>query len=137
MFVRFGILGDAVVSTSGKWNLLGNFNLIWGKTFPVRWGTLGILLRIEGDHREVGPHTLKVDFVNETGERLSGPDPITFELPAPRVPGFPVDFVIGIQWENLDIPAAGNYDFVVRVDESYLDSIPLYVRRAQDLPQEG
>lgn len=132
MFVRFALLGDAVVNTSGKWNLLGNFNLIWGSSFPMRWPQMGILLRIEGDHRETGKHTLRLDFVNETGQRLSGPDPIEFELPRPRLPGFPLDFVLGVEWGNLNIPEPGNYDFVIRVDDIYLDSVPLYVRHVDD-----
>lgn len=135
MFVRFALLGDAVVVTGGKWNLLGNFNLVWAKSFPTRCPQMGILLRIEADHREIGKHTLKLDFVNETGERLSGPDPLEFELGQPRAPGFPVEFVVGIQINNLQIPDPGNFDFVIRVDDTYLDSVPLYVRRTDDGPK--
>ncbi len=134
MFVRFALLGDAVVATSGKWNLLGNFNLVWGKTFPVFWPELGILLRIEGDHREIGKHQLRLDFVDETGTRLSGPDPVDFEFPTPRMAGFPIEFVVGVQVRGLEIPTAGNYDFVIRVDDTYLDSVPLYVRDMKDRP---
>ncbi len=135
MFVRFGLLGDAVVPTGGKWNLIGQFNLIWAKEFPVRLPPMGILLRIEGDHREIGSHKLQLDFVDETGQRLGGPDPIDFEFPRPRVPGFPVEYIVGIQFAGLEVPDSGNYDFVIRVDGTYLDSIPLYVRDAKDLPQ--
>ena len=135
MFVRFGILGDAVVATGGKWNLLGQFNLVWAKSFPVGLPPMGILLRLEGDHREIGDHTLRLDFVDETGQRLDGPEPLDFTFAAPRMPGFPIEFVIGIQVGGLQVSAAGNYDFVIRVDNTYLDSIPLYVRDAKDLPQ--
>jgi len=135
MFVRFGILGNAAVIAGGKWNLLGHFNLLRTRVFPLRWPEMGILLRLEGDHREIGRHTLRVDFVNETGERLTGADALEFQLNEPSVPGFPIDFVIGIKVANLDIPGPGNYDFVVRVDDTYLDSIPLYVRALEEPPQ--
>jgi hypothetical protein len=100
MFVRFALLGDAVIHTRGKWNLIGNFNLIWARSFPTRWPAMGILLRIEGDRREIGKRTLRLDFVNESGERLVGPEPVEFEFAEPRVPGFPVEFVAGIQVED-------------------------------------
>lgn len=133
MFVRFGLLGDAVVASGGKWTLVGNFNLLWGQDFPLTWALMGLLIRIEGDHREVGEHTLRLDFVNDLGERLTAPPAQPFTFNPPRAPGFPVDFVIGIQIANLQIPGPGNYDFTIRVDETYLDSVPLYVRTAEDL----
>jgi hypothetical protein len=135
MFVRFALLGDAVIPTAGKWNLLGNFDLIWAGSFPTQWPAMGLLLRIEGDQREKGEHELRIDFVDETGNRLAGPDPQKFTLVEPTVAGFPLTYVLGVHIANLEIPAAGNYDFVIRVDGAYLDSVPLYVRESKDHPR--
>jgi hypothetical protein len=132
VFVRFALLGDAAVNTGGKWNLLGNFNLVRAKQFPATWPRMGLLLRIEGDHREIGEHVLQLDFVDDTGVRLAGPGPMPFEFKKPRLPGFPVEFVIGLEIHGLTIPAPGNYDFTIRVDGTYLDSLPLYVRDAKN-----
>ena len=134
MFLRFGLLGDAVVASSGKWSLIGQFNLIWGREFPVVHPQMGILVRLETDRRHLGKHSLRLDFVNEMGERLSGPDPLSFAFNEPRTKGFPVEVVVGVQVGNLEIPEPGNYDFIVRVDDTYIDSIPLYVRHLKDLP---
>jgi len=134
MFVRYALLGDAVNRTSGKWNLIGNFNVIWARTLPTNHPEMGILVRLEADHREAGAHSLQLDFVDETGARLSGPDPVPFDLAEPPVAGFPLSFDIGLDIRNLEIPKAGNYDFVVRVDGVYLDSVPLYVRAIADHP---
>lgn len=134
MFVRYALLGDAVHRTSGKWNVIGTFNLVWSKTFPARCPPMGILIRLEGDHREIGKHTLRIDFVDETGSRLSGPEPEEFTFEQPAVAGFPVAHETGLAVVNLDLPKAGNYDFVIRVDDIYLDSVPLYVRDATDHP---
>jgi len=135
MFVRFALLGDAVVPTSGKWNLVGYFDLISAESFPTKWPVMGLLLRIEGDHRESGTHELQIDFVNEIGDRLAGPEPQGFELQPPRVEGFPLSYVVGVHINGLDLPAPGNYDFVIRIDGTYIDSVPLYVREAKAGPR--
>ncbi len=135
MFVRFGLFGDAVVSSGGKWTLVGHVNLVWSRKFPTTAPPLGLLLRIEGDHREIGKHVLRLDFVNDLGERLGGPDPVQFAFDRPNVSGFPIEFVIGVTILNLPLPKAGNYDFTVRVDDTYLDSVPLYVRQLGDVQE--
>ena len=136
MFLRSGLLGDAVVVSSGKWSLIGQFNLIWGREFPMVWPQMGILIHLETDRRYLGKHELHLVFVNEMGERLSGEPPpqVPFTFEEPHTPGFPIQIIVGVDYRKLKIPAPGKYGFIVRVDDTYIDSIPLYVRDLKDLP---
>ena len=129
MFLRYGVLADSVVpGDGGKWNVIGTMNVIQARSWPATHRRLGILLRIEGDYSEIGEHTLQVHFVNALGERISGPPELKISLEPPTTPGFPLGGEVGVEINNLVIPAAGNYDFAIRIDGRYVDSIPLYAR---------
>ncbi len=130
MYVKYGILADAVVaSAAGKWNLIGTFTNIWITDPPHTWPRLGILIRMEFDRREAGDHVGRVDFVDPTGTRLGGPPEFSFTVPSDNVdPSMPIVLELALEVNNLTVPGEGNYDFTVRVDGTYLYSIPLYVR---------
>ena len=129
MFLRYGLIADHVVPTgAGKWTAVGTMNIVYATKWPAVHLRLGILLRIEAHPSEVGKHTLQVDFVDGLGERISGPPKIKIELGESENPGLPVGGEVGIEINKLAIPAAGNYDFVIRIDDKYIDSIPLYAR---------
>lgn len=133
MFLRYGILADAVLPAgSGKWNVIGSMNVIWSASWPAVHHRMGLLLRIEGDPQETGKHELEIDFVDEMGQRITGPPKANFELGSPTIPGFPIGGEIGVEINQLKIPGPGNYDFVIRIDGRYIDSVPLYARDATD-----
>lgn len=130
MYVKYGILADGVAMSSGKWTLVGIFNTVWMAKFPKKWVRLSVFVRIEAERREAGDHTAKLDFVDETGQRLADPPELKFSLdPAGVVEGTPLVAEFVMEVGNLNIPGPGNYDFTVRVDGTYLYSIPLYVRQ--------
>ena len=133
MYVKYGILADAAVpGAKGKWNLIGTFTNIWITDFPHTWPRFSILIRIEFDPREAGDHVCRVDFVDGTGTRLGGPPEFSFKIPSKNVdPSMPIVFEMAMEVNNLTTPEEGNYDFTVRVDGTYLYSIPLYVRERQ------
>lgn len=133
MFVKYGILADAAVpGASGKWNLIGTFTNMFVVDFPMTHPRFSILIRIEFDHREAGNHVGRVDFVDGTGTRLGGPPEFSFEVPSENVDlSRPIVLELAMEVNNLVLPEAGNYDFTVRVDGTYLYSIPLYVRQRE------
>jgi hypothetical protein len=133
MFLRYGILADHVLPAgNGKWNVIGTMNVIRARSWPAVHSRMGILLRIEADHREIGEHTLQIDFVDGMGNQVGTVSEKAFNLKAPETEGFPIGLELGAEIHGLKIPGSGNYDFVVRIDGRYIDSVPLYAR---DVPK--
>ena len=133
MYVKYGILADAAVQgAGGKWNLIGTFTNMWIAHFPKTWPRFSVLVRLEFDRREAGDHVARVDFVGPTGTRLGGPPEFSFKVPSDTADlSMPIVVEWAMEVNNLIIPGEGNYDFTVRVDGTYLYSIPLYVRERQ------
>ena len=133
MFIKHAVIADAVVAGGGgKWNIIGTFNTIFAPDFPVKHPRLGLWLRIEAHDREAGKHTLRVDFVDGTGKKLVRLPEMKFTLQREGVlEGTPLSMQVGLEINTISIPDPGNYDFAIRVDGTYLDSVPLYVRKVQ------
>ena len=137
MHVKYAIIANAVVRAGGgKWTIVGTFNTIKvKKPFPAIHKEIALLIRVEGHPREAGPHTLRVDFVNQLGEvvenQSSGGE---FVLdPKSVIPGTPPYCDVAIEFPNgLVLTEAGNFDFAIHIDDTYIDSVPLYVRRVDE-----
>jgi hypothetical protein len=140
MYMRYGVLADAVVSTGGgKWAAIGTFQVIWAPSFPHKHQRVGILIRLENDRPDLqgdDRHSFAIDFVSPIGERINGVTG-SFGLPGSEIEGAPAALEIGLEIMNLVVPKAGNYDFAVRVDGSIVDMIPLYVRDVADRPAQS
>ena len=136
MHIKFALIANAVIpSGSGKWTIVGTFNSVRARKFPVVHRQIALLIRVEGHHSEAGEHVVRVDFVNELGERVIKEK---FEVPirlnpAAVLAGTPLFFEVVVVFEKgLRIPAAGNYDFAIHVDGTYIESIPLYARKVDE-----
>ena len=128
MHLRYGLLADSVAPGSqGKKNIIGTFQAIHAGEFPCVHPSLSLLIRIEGDASETGSHEIELVFVDADYQAVGKPVKAEFRLDkASLLQGQPpfAEAVLNIQ--NLPLPKAGPYEFVVRVDGQHLGGIPLY-----------
>lgn len=126
MFLRYGLLADAVVrGDGGKFHIIGMFNCIGAPVFPCIHPSLSMAVRIEGDPSEVGGHDFELGFVDADYKSVAPPFTGRFELRKEDflLTGIFAEFTVSV--ENLAIPAAGRYEFFLSVDKRHLGSIPL------------
>ena len=128
MNLRYGLLADSVApGPQGKKNIIGTFQAIHAGKFPCLHPSLSLLIRIEGDASETGSHEIELLFVDADFKAVGKPVKAEFRLDkASLLQGQPpfAEAVMNIQ--NLPLPKAGPYEFVVRVDGRHLGGIPLY-----------
>ena len=133
MNLRYGLLADSVaLGAQGKKNIIGTFQAIHAGKFPCVHPSLSLLIRIEGDASETGSHEIELAFVDADYKAVSKPVKSEFRLDKASQPeGMPpfAEAVMNIQ--NLPLPKAGPYEFVVRVDGRHLGGIPLYAVEAK------
>ena len=129
MHLRYGLLADSVApGPQGKKNIIGTFSTVHSTVFPAHHPSLSVAFRIEGTHQELGEHHLEVLFVDAdfktVGTLVQGP----FDLSKEQVPidGIPAAVEAALTLQGLLIPKPGPYEFVIRVDQRHLGSIPLY-----------
>ena len=135
MYVKYALVADHVVpaGVGQKWNVLGTFTNITAEEFPYTHQRLGLLVRVEGhstEAGEAGKHTLEIYLIDEDGQRLRAPRPLKAEFKFDASPGIPPGLEIGMELNGVVFEKPGNYEFAIKVDGTYLDSAPLYVRKA-------
>ncbi|MGD8866093.1 MAG: hypothetical protein PVI01_00650 [Gemmatimonadales bacterium] len=135
MELDFALVADAAnVSQEGKLNILGIFDTIWGREFPVRHGSMVFVLRVRADFTEQGDHTLEVRLIDADGKQL-------FKAEGPmHVPGggpgqaIKPHVILGLTGVSFSSP--GDYSFEVIIDGQHLRSVPLHVMQAPARPDE-
>lgn len=135
MELDFALVADAAnVSQEGKLNILGIFDTIWGRDFPVRHASMVFVLRVRADFTDQGDHALEVRLIDADGEQLfraEGP----IQVPG-GPPGRPVKPHVILGLSGVSFAAAGDYSFEVIIDGHHLKSVPLHVMQAPTRPDE-
>ncbi len=135
MELDFALIADAAnVSQEGKLNILGIFDTIWAREFPVRHAAMVFVLRVKADFTDQGSHTLEVRLLDADGEQLfraEGP----IQVPG-SAPGRPVKPHVIMGLSGVSFRSPGDYSFEVMIDGHHLKSVPLYIMEAPAAPEE-
>ncbi|MCY3738591.1 MAG: hypothetical protein OXG13_19490 [Gemmatimonadaceae bacterium] len=134
MHLRYGLLADSVApGAQGKKNIIGTFQAIHAGKYPCVHPSLSLLIRIEGDASETGPHEIELVFVDADYKAIAKPMKAEFRLDEKSrpAPGVPVSAEVVMNIQNLPLAKAGPYEFVLRVDGRHLGGIPLYAVEAK------
>lgn len=135
MELDFALIADAAnVSQEGKLNILGIFDTIWGREFPVRHASMVFVLRVRADFTDQGEHALEVRLIDADGKQLfraEGP----IEVPG-GAPGRPIKPHVILGLSGVSFAAPGDYSFEVIIDGHHLRSVPLHVMQAPVRPEE-
>lgn len=124
MDVELAVVADAAnVSQEGKLNILGVFDTIWAREFPVRHASMVFVLRVRADFTDQGTHQLQVRLMDADGKQLfKAEGPLQLPTAAPGRSSKP-QIIIGLNGVTFDKP--GDYSFEVMVDGRHLKSVPL------------
>ena len=135
MELDFALIADAAnVSQEGKLNILGIFDTIWAREFPVRHAAMVFVLRVKADFTDQGSHTLEVRLLDADGEQLfraEGP----IQVPG-SAPGRPVKPHVIMGLSGVSFRSPGDYSFEVMIDGHHLKSVPLYIVEAPAAPED-
>jgi hypothetical protein len=111
---------------AGKLNVLGIFNIIKAKKFPVRHRTMYLVLRVAAQLGEYDiEHEMKILFLNQDGDEL-GRQEGNFTIPRPES-GTQGTIDLIIEVGDLILPALGRYEFRLIINKDVKAVIPLDV----------
>lgn len=120
------LLADyANVDSSGKLNVLGAFGRIYANVFPARHSQMSLVIKLGAGWGEAGQSKeLKIMFVDEDRHPVMTLPLIPFIVPSLEKDVFPeVNFVI--QLRDFILPRAGDYQFILLVDQVEIAVLPL------------
>jgi hypothetical protein len=127
MNIESFLLCDAATDQRGKLNVLGAFDNIFAKEFPVRHRACSIAARIRFSKVEAGDHAVRIFIIdadgNSIGPKLEGNIAVRI---GDNVSTAVVNLILNIQ--NLEFKQHGQYQIDLAVDGNVQASLPLYIR---------
>ena len=120
------LLCDAATDQGGKLNVLGAFDTIRARGFPMTHQQCAIVYRIRFRALEAGAHKVKVHFVTEDGGFVIPPLEADLNIsPGPGGDSAASNLILNIQ--QLPIKKPGRYSVDLAIDGRQEKSIPLTV----------
>ena len=128
MEIEAFLLCDAATDTHGKLNILGAFDNIFVKQLPTKHPACAIAARIRFTRSEQGEHKIKINVVNQDGEKIV---PTLDGKIGVRIPdqteSIAVNLVLNLH--QLQFKDTGRYSIDLALDDQHLASLPLNVRQ--------
>ncbi|MFH1067694.1 MAG: hypothetical protein V1746_07315 [bacterium] len=133
MNIEVAVLCDAATDSHGKLNILGVFNTIFARQFPVIHPHCAVALRVNFQKAEEGAHAIKAEFVNADGQPIMPTCRIAAEVKVPDdLASISCNFIVNIQGLKLNQP--GDYSVDIFVDDAEATSIPLLAKQVSAPP---
>ena len=128
MFVEIFSLCDASTSENGKLNILGAFDTIWVRQFPVLYPHCAVAIRIRFLAVEKGDHKVGLRLIDMDGKDVLPPagGSMHLDLPAGHSSGSS-NLILNIQSMKLD--KTGEFSLELSIDGQNALSLPLFVRQ--------
>ncbi len=128
MLIEIFSLCDAATSESGKLNILGAFDTIWVRQFPVVYPHCSVAVRIRFSVAEKGEHNLGLRLIDADGKDILPPagGAMRLDLPEGMTSGS-TNLIMNIQALKLEKP--GEFSLELSVDGMNVLSLPLFVRQ--------
>ena len=110
--------------------MLGIFQHVWLTSFPAVCPRTHLVLRVRGRRTEIGMHTIRIRFVDESGAELLGGDgTVQFGEPPAGV----VDVEAGaVLVFDIPLPRPGSYAFEISLDGEMATRVALTAGYAQN-----
>ena len=124
MDLEAALLCDAATDQGGKLNVLGAFDTIRARGFPMNHPQCAIVYRLRFRSLEAGAHKIKVHLVTEDGEPVIPPLEADLNISAGQA-GDSVASNLILNIQRLTIPKAGRYAIDLAIDGRQEKSIPL------------
>lgn len=135
MEVEIFALCDAAADYGGKMSLLGTFDSVRARQFPVAFPHCAVALRLRFERIEEGDHRVRMNFVDEDGRPVipSLDNNLAVHFPAEE-PSVCANMVLNINGMKFEKP--GRYAIDLAIDGRHEKSLPINVAEAPENPQQ-
>jgi hypothetical protein len=139
MEIPFAVIADgANVSREGKLNILGIFDTIHARSFPVTHAEMKLVLRVVAAPDEAGmEHAIEIKLLDDEGGAVLGMKANVVPRSVPEGKPLRLDQVVSMH--NVTFKKPGKYHFSIMVDGDQKAALPLTVNEApvRGGPQPG
>ncbi len=126
MEIEIFTLADFAQDTNSKLTIVGTFDSINAKQFPVQHPTCTIACRLRFGIKEIGPHDFKLRLVDTSGKEIIQPIEGNITIGAPPNGQF-ASVNIVVNFNQLKFDTASRYSFELYIDGDWKSGLPLFL----------
>lgn len=139
MTLDFILVADmANVDAAGKFNIVGEFNMIWARQLPSDPIPMAVAMRLIAAASEGPSHRISIAIVDQDGHQLARLPDVEIQF-APAVPGTSGDLraQIVLGTGGARFPALGPYSFQVLVDGRFVGERTIWIVARPPRPSDA
>ncbi len=129
MEIEIFTLSDFAQDNHSKLTIVGTFDSIQAKQFPVAHPACTISSRLRFGLKEVGAHDFKLRLIDEAGKEIIQPIEGNINIGAPPNGQFSSINIV-VNFNQLKFDKAGRYSFELYIDGDWKSGLPLFLNQA-------
>lgn len=126
MEIEIFTLSDFAQDNNSKLTIVGTFDSIQSKQFPVAHPACAIACRMRFGIKEVGSHDFKLRLIDTAGKETIQPIEGNINIGTPPNGQF-TSINIVINFNQLQFATAGRYSFELYIDGDWKSGLPLFL----------
>lgn len=129
MEIEIFTLADFAQDNNSKLTIVGTFDSIQSKQFPVAHPACSIACRLRFGVKEVGGHEFKLRLIDSEGKEMM--PTITGNINIGNPPNGQFSSInIVVNFNQLKFDTAGRYSFELFIDDDWKSGLPLFLNQA-------
>lgn len=128
MEIEIFTLADFAQDNNSKLTIVGTFDSIQSKQFPVQHPACAIACRMRFSTKEVGSHDFRLRLIDAAGKETIKPIEGSINIGTPPNGQF-ASINIVINFNQLQFEKAGRYSFELYIDGYWKSGLPLFLNQ--------
>lgn len=128
MEIEIFTLADFAQDNNSKLTIVGTFDSINAKQFPVAHPVCAIACRLRFSVKEVGSHDFKLRLIDAAGKESIQPIEGNINIGTPPNGQF-ASINIVVNFNQLKFETAGRYSFELYIDSDWKSGLPLFLNQ--------
>lgn len=128
MEIEIFTLSDFAQDNNSKLTIVGTFDSIQAKQFPVQHPACTVACRMRFGIKEVGSHDFKLRLIDAAGKEIITPIEGNINIGTPPNGQF-ASINIVVNFNQLQFEKAGRYSFELYIDGDWKSGLPLFLNQ--------
>jgi hypothetical protein len=128
MEIEIFTLADFAQDNHSKLTIVGTFDSIHAKQFPVHHPACSVACRLRFGNKETGSHDFKLRLIDMTGKEIIKPIEGNINIGTPPN-GQLATINMVINFNQLQFEKAGRYSFELYIDGEWKSGLPLFLNQ--------
>lgn len=128
MEIEIFTLCDFAQDNSGKLTVVGTFDGIHSKQFPITHPSFSVACRLRFSEKETGAHDMRLRLIDTDGKEIIKPIDGNINIPKPQNGQYSAINLV-FNFAQMKFEKAGRYSFELYIDDDWTSGLPLFINQ--------